>query len=88
MVKKCKKIVCNYHNPYTRKLYRALCKLSKDYYNGSTITVSQLSLLAIMIDFTFCEWFVKNLYILQKGQYISILYKDDVNEFWIDIIPF
>lgn len=88
MAKKYKKIVCNYHNPYTRKLYRALCKLSKDYYDGSTITVSQLSSLAMMIDHTFGEWFVKNLYILQKEQYISILYKDDIREFWIDIIPF
>lgn len=88
MTKKYKKTVCTYHNPYTRKLYRGLCKLSKDYYNGSTITVSQLSSLAIMIDFTFSEWFVKNLYILQQEQYISILYKDNVKEFWIDIIPF
>lgn len=88
MVKKCKKVVCTYHNPYTRRLYRALCRLSKGYYGSSTITVSQISSLAIMMDFTFGEWFVKNLYILQREQYISILYKDDVKEFWIDIIPF
>ena len=88
MTKKQKKIVCTYHNPYTRKLYRALCKLSKDYYNGSTITVARLSSLAIMMDYSFSDWFIKNLYILQKEQYICILYKDDTKEFWIDIIPF
>lgn len=89
MTKKNKKnITCTYHNPYTRKLYRALCKLSREYYNSSTIVTSQLSNIAMIMGFDFGNWFVRNLYTLQKEQYICILLKEDLNEFWIDIIPF